>query len=512
MDVVHLDSPQASPLLADKEWVWSVNSERPPLVQIGHCPLPSSTSSEPLECGFAVERLIVASWRQTSQLKASGCTGFLRACHGSHLKASGLQKAQDFSSHSGFGLLQPKSLLNFNCAGLVLELSVVYVVNGITNQVIAQKAVVGGNNYTGNYGHYAQILVDVDLAGKKPPKDGSHANKKENKAPSLNQVYKSKQTPLIHVESSIPFVHTTNTFEGNINTKMGIKVRPSAPDLGAAPNRIDFNTEVGKSVRNLENVRTSTHYNSMIPRQFTLWVSAFGDSDDEIDDYEDDGVEDKWLALQGDSSSKPSKEIECFPNASQQSNSMAMVPVPIDSSDDRVEDEWPSLQGEGSLKHSKEFDGMPNVGHQSNVMAMVSFPLASPGVKHSFVSKKFTSKLEVELVKFDCGLFVATPSSVGMCASFVLKSCELSMNRAIIDCKEKIFLSSPINGPYFVFKRLKVRPLPSELYDKELDSCGLKDIKAVQDFLNFFPEELSELPQDSEVEFTIDVVPRTVPI
>ena len=50
------------------------------------------------------------------------------------------------------------------------------------------------------------------------------------------------------------------------------------------------------------------------------------------------------------------------------------------------------------------------------------------------------------------------------------------------------------------------------VYDKELDTRGPQDVKVVRDFLNVFSEDLTELPPDREVEFTIEVVPRTAPI
>ena len=40
----------------------------------------------------------------------------------------------------------------------------------------------------------------------------------------------------------------------------------------------------------------------------------------------------------------------------------------------------------------------------------------------------------------------------------------------------------------------------------------LEDIPNVKDFLDVFPNDLPGLPPDREVEFTIDLVPRTAPI
>ncbi|KAF3433638.1 hypothetical protein FNV43_RR24741 [Rhamnella rubrinervis] len=187
---------------------------------------------------------------------------------------------------------------------------------------------------------------------KTPPKVGSHGKEKENKALDLTQVYKQESS--IHVESTTPTVPTTNAFEvlnievtpthidetvhqhdavppsrADKNTEIGIKVQPSASNLGTTPNKTDFNTEVGKSVRNSKNVRTPSHY-STVPHQVISWVDAFGDSDNEIDDYKDDRFKDELPALQSEGSSQPSKEI--IPNAGQQSNAMAIVPIPNDSS------------------------------------------------------------------------------------------------------------------------------------------------------------------------------------
>ncbi|KAF3441583.1 hypothetical protein FNV43_RR15497 [Rhamnella rubrinervis] len=159
------------------------------------------------------------------------------------------------------------------------------------------------------------------VIGNVPPKDGSHANEKENKAPSLNQVYKLKQVPLLSIKSTTPSVPTANTFEvlnteitpthiedmvhqhdaalssmTNINREMCIEVRPPAPDL--------------------------------VPRQVTSWADAFGGSEDELndDDYANDIVEDEWPPLPGEGSSKPSNEFDGTPYVGQQSNTMVMVP------------------------------------------------------------------------------------------------------------------------------------------------------------------------------------------
>ncbi|KAF3449124.1 hypothetical protein FNV43_RR09849 [Rhamnella rubrinervis] len=164
------------------------------------------------------------------------------------------------------------------------------------------------------------------VIGKMPLKDGSHVNKKENKAPVLNQVYKARQVPLQPIKSTTPSMPTTNAFDvlntevtpahiedmvhqhdatlSGMTNKMGIEVRSSAPDLGAATTRTDINIEMGKSIR------TTSKGN-----------------EPEDDDYADDFGEDEWTSLQGEGSSKPSNEFDDTPYTGQQSNTMVMVPI-----------------------------------------------------------------------------------------------------------------------------------------------------------------------------------------
>ncbi|KAF3445119.1 hypothetical protein FNV43_RR14812 [Rhamnella rubrinervis] len=81
------------------------------------------------------------------------------------------------------------------------------------------------------------------VIGEAPSTVGSHDKEKENKALKLTQVYKQKHTSSPHVESTTPIVLTTNAFE------------------------------------------------------VTSWADAFGDSDNEIDDYEDDRFVNQWPTL-----------------------------------------------------------------------------------------------------------------------------------------------------------------------------------------------------------------------
>jgi hypothetical protein len=46
----------------------------------------------------------------------------------------------------------------------------------------------------------------------------------------------------------------------------------------------------------------------------------------------------------------------------------------------------------------------------------------------------------------------------------------------------------------------------------QLDAASTMDIRIVSEFLDVFPEELSGMPPDHEIEFVIELVPGTAPI
>ncbi|KAF3440933.1 hypothetical protein FNV43_RR19219 [Rhamnella rubrinervis] len=194
-----------------------------------------------------------------------------------------------------------------------------------------------------NYGHYARVLVDVDLAAFVPEKlllettvDCIEVDLYFESFPDFCTSCHSIGHPVAKCKSpSTHFIPTTNAFEilntvvipthiedmthqqhtvpsnmADINQEMSITARLISPDLGVAPSRIDFDTEVGKSIRNTsENVRTTSNHTT-VPRQITLWANAFGDSNVELGDDANDMVEDDWLPLQGEGSSKPSNEFD----------------------------------------------------------------------------------------------------------------------------------------------------------------------------------------------------------
>ncbi|KAF3445699.1 hypothetical protein FNV43_RR10875 [Rhamnella rubrinervis] len=297
--------------------------------------------------------------RETTIKKIGSVVGLgvpLHTREGSSLKkASFAEMVGGASSQSPLIVLDSQSSLPVRKGNLISHPSILTdLARGIRTPLKFDHSTI-----VGNYGHYARVLVDVDLAGfvkkklllettddcievdlyfelfpdfctschsvghsmvkcksvigKTPPNVGYHGKQKENKASGLTRVYKPKQTPLLHVESTTPSMPTINTFDV-LNTD----VTPTTIEeidhqqvavlfnMGSASNRTNFNMDVGKSIQiTLETVQTPS-YHSTVPHQVTSWANAFGDSDDESDDDANDIIKDEWPPLQGENPSKPS--------------------------------------------------------------------------------------------------------------------------------------------------------------------------------------------------------------
>ncbi|KAF3451348.1 hypothetical protein FNV43_RR07443 [Rhamnella rubrinervis] len=173
----------------------------------------------------------------------------------------------------------------------------------------------------GNYGHYARVLIDVDLVVFVPKKlllemtdDCTSCHSVDHYVAEGKSLF--EKVSLQPIKSTTPSVPTINAFEvlntevppahiedmvhqhdaapSSMTNKMGIEIRSSALDIGATATKTDINTETGDKP--------------------------------EDNNYADDFGEDEWPPLQGVGSSKLSNEFDDTPYMGQQSNTMAMVP------------------------------------------------------------------------------------------------------------------------------------------------------------------------------------------
>ena len=108
----------------------------------------------------------------------------------------------------------------------------------------------------------------------------------------------------------------------------------------------------------------------------------------------------------------------------------------------------------------------------------------------------------------------------------------LSKHRATLDCYKKEVRLVCLEEPGVIFRGIRREIAPSLItamtaskmlqkccqgylafvVDKRQEGTRLEDIPIVKDFPDVFPDDISGLPSDREVEFTIDLIPGTEPI
>ncbi|XP_073313475.1 uncharacterized protein [Primulina huaijiensis] len=94
----------------------------------------------------------------------------------------------------------------------------------------------------------------------------------------------------------------------------------------------------------------------------------------------------------------------------------------------------------------------------------------------------------------DLGFRVAIPSGDQMFTSLIVRKSELQLQKDAVQAD------------------LIVLPLPEFDFILEPANQRLKDVDVVRDFPSVFPEDVSSLPPDREVDFSIEIMPGTVPI
>ena len=187
--------------------------------------------------------------------------------------------------------------------------------------------------------------------------------------------------------------------------------------------------------------------------------------------------------------------------------------------------------------------------------------LIDPGATHSFVNPAFMCGIDVKPVRLPYDLEVRTPTgNKSMLTSLVYKECEfwvgerkmlvdlvsldlkgydviigmdfLSYHHAKLDCRAKVvefcipgeatlkldvrgrLASSALISGIRARKMLHkgVQGFLAFLINAPSDQVKLEDVPIVRDFPDVFPEELTSLPPEREIEFKIDLVPGVAPI
>ncbi|TYK11035.1 DNA/RNA polymerases superfamily protein [Cucumis melo var. makuwa] len=221
----------------------------------------------------------------------------------------------------------------------------------------------------------------------------------------------------------------------------------------------------------------------------------------------------------------------------------------------------PKQQGKVYAMTQQEAEDAPDVITGTilicNVPADVLF---DPGATHSFVSCTFMTKLNRMLKPLSEGLAIYTPVGDVLLVNEVLRNCEILVecisllvdllplelqmldvilgmdflfaHYASMDCHRKEvvfrkpgFVEVVFRGMRKVVSRSLISVLKAEkllrkgctaflahIVVVQREKLKLEDVPMVKEFLEVFPDDLSGLPPDREIEFTIELLPGTAPI
>ena len=209
----------------------------------------------------------------------------------------------------------------------------------------------------------------------------------------------------------------------------------------------------------------------------------------------------------------------------------------------------------------QEADASPDV-----VIGMISvydhdaYALVDPRATHSFILVPFTERYQIESQLIDGHMVVSVPNGDTMISERIVPGSRLviqnkdfpaylivlgihdfdivlgmdwlSKHRATLDCyKKEVRLVRP-EEPSVIFRGIRREIAPSLIkamttskmlrkgcqdylafvVDRRQEGTRLEDIPIVKEFPDVFPDDISGLPPDGEVEFTIYLIPGTEPI
>ena len=189
-----------------------------------------------------------------------------------------------------------------------------------------------------------------------------------------------------------------------------------------------------------------------------------------------------------------------------------------------------------------------------------SYALVDPRATHSFISVPFTERHQIESQPIDGRMVVSVPNGDTMISERIVPGSRLviqnkdfpadlivlgihdfdivlgmdwlSKHRATLDCyKKEVRLVRP-EEPGVIFRGIR-REIASSLInamtaskmlrkgcqgylafvvDRRQEGTRLEDIPIVKEFPDVFPDDISGLPPDREIEFVIELIPGTKPI
>ncbi|GJT26601.1 putative reverse transcriptase domain-containing protein [Tanacetum coccineum] len=166
--------------------------------------------------------------------------------------------------------------------------------------------------------------------------------------------------------------------------------------------------------------------------------------------------------------------------------------------------------------HNTQNNGNQTRGRAFNVNVNAVEALQDPNIMTEVANSK---QVEVDRIIRDCklklgnSLFSINLIPLGHGSFDVIVGMDwLSQNKAVIVCHEKV-VEIPLEGSGILrVQGERTLGAAKALMNAKVDEPKLSDISVVRDFVDVFPEDLSGLPPQRQVEFRIDLVPGATPV
>jgi hypothetical protein len=163
--------------------------------------------------------------------------------------------------------------------------------------------------------------------------------------------------------------------------------------------------------------------------------------------------------------------------------------------------------------------------------------LFDSGASHSFISSSFVAKHSLPIATMKHTMLVSSPGGemrtkhICPAVSITLRGVDFPSNLILLDskgvniilgmdwlskydrviqCAKKVVKLTKKDRTSVEFVAMVQSGLDSKL--NQTKAVALEDIRVVQDYPDVFPEELPGMPLDHDIEFLIELLPRTPPI
>ncbi|GKA53300.1 putative reverse transcriptase domain-containing protein, partial [Tanacetum coccineum] len=139
--------------------------------------------------------------------------------------------------------------------------------------------------------------------------------------------------------------------------------------------------------------------------------------------------------------------------------------------------------------------------------------LFDSGVDFSFISIEFAPLLNVKPSIVNPGYVIEVADGKKVKVDRIIRDCKLELGNSLFSINLIPLVEIPLEGSGILrVQGERTLGIAKALINDKVDEPKLSDISVVQDFVDVFPEDLSGLPPQRQVEFRIDLVPGATPV